>query len=299
MTGSIFTRWEDLRGIRGGNVRHRRAVKEWMKTHPAILYWGDSWFSTPLYPNLARQSAARIDGLRMIVGKPGATTEDLLESRKIDTMAGRIRGNAFDVLCISMGGNDALSKRLEVPFDPWIKGRPARIDADEAFDILAESGAFSRILDRYRQLLNALRRDVLVSNPDFRVVGQSYAPLCRIGVAGDLTIDNIGLLALLKGDVGPWLWGPMRRVLTSIEEGARFSGLMLVKGFRDSVLGPLRAEHADIFSYANLASIGSLADPELWYDEIHPKESGFSACAPVLNDALRAALPAEKRAAIH
>ena len=55
----LVTRWEDWRKLIGPqNSRHRKLVLEQLKTQPALLYWGDSWFSTPLYPNLARQSAA-------------------------------------------------------------------------------------------------------------------------------------------------------------------------------------------------------------------------------------------------
>lgn len=86
MQTNIVTRWEGWRELRGGSPRHRHAVDAWLQTHPAVLYWGDSWFSTPLYPNLARQSAARIDGLCMIVGKPGATAAQLLSARNLSSM---------------------------------------------------------------------------------------------------------------------------------------------------------------------------------------------------------------------
>jgi hypothetical protein len=298
MQTNVVTRWEDWRDLRGGNPRHRRAVDEWLKTHPAVLYWGDSWFSTPLYPNLARQSAARIEGLRMIVGKPGATAAQLLAANQVSSMVERIANNPFDTLCVSAGGNDALADRLATVYAPWMKTNRPRITADQAFAMLVAAKVFVRIADRYRLLLDTLLAKVVKKRKDFRVIGHGYAPLCRIGVSGDLSIGNIGLIAILKDDVGPWLWGPMKRVLTDIAEGARFAQLLLVNGFRDQVLKTLEQEYAGLFSYADLASILPLSDPALWYDEIHPKESGFALCAPVLNDAIRMSLPAAKRAAV-
>jgi hypothetical protein len=50
--------------------------------------------------------------------------------------------------------------------------------------MLVASKVFVRIADRYRLLLDTLQAKVVKKRKDFRVVGQSYAPLCRIGVAG-------------------------------------------------------------------------------------------------------------------
>jgi hypothetical protein len=117
-------------------------------------------------------------------------------------------------------------------------------------------------------------------------------------VAGDLSIDNIGLIAILKDDVGPWLWKPMKRVLSDTDAGAEFARLLLVDGFREQVLEKLADEYAGLFSHADLSAVPGLDDPTLWYDEIHPTEAGFALCAPLLNDVVRSALPAAKRGAV-
>jgi hypothetical protein len=298
MKTSIVTRWEEWRDLRGGDARHRRAVDAWLETHPAILYWGDSWFSTPLYPNLARQSADRIDGLRMIVGKPGALAAELLSARLVSKMMDRIKANPFDALCVSAGGNDALSDRLAAVFSPWMAARRPPLSAQDAFDRIVDSKVFSRLADRYRLLLDSVQDAVVVKRPNFKVIGQTYAPLHRIGVPGNLTVSNIGLIAILKGDVGPWLWGPMKRVLSNIAEGATFSNLLLVDGFRNSVLAVMEREYAGLFSCADIASVAALADPAQWHDEIHPTAEGFALCSPVLNAVIRASLPEAKRAAV-
>jgi hypothetical protein len=298
MNSNVITRWEELRDIGQGPQRHRKAVADWLQSRPAVLYWGDSWFSTPLYPNLARQSAARIGGLRMIVGKPGATAAQLMGARDIDRLCGRIKANPFDLLCVSAGGNDALSDRLKTVFAPWMKGNKARIGPPGAFAILVASKLFERLFDRYDQLLDALRKQVLPARPHFRVVGHGYAPLNRIGASGDLTIDNIGLIAILKDDVGPWLFGPMAKVLSTPVEGKAFADLLLQDGFRDLVLKPLKAKYPGLFSFADFSTVIGLDNPAMWYDEIHPTENGFALCVPELNDAIRSALPAAKRSAV-
>jgi hypothetical protein len=86
---------------------------EFLQTRPALLYWSDSWFSTPLYLNLARQSLLRIDGMAMLMGKPGATASELFTAAHIRNITARVLGSPFDIVCISAGGNDQLSERLE------------------------------------------------------------------------------------------------------------------------------------------------------------------------------------------
>lgn len=293
MNNIVVTRWEDLRGLVDGAKKHRDAVERYLSTHAGVLYYGDSWFSTPLYPNLARQSAAAIDGLRMIVGKPGAQAADLLAPAAVARLADRVRNNPFDVVCISAGGNDVLSDRLKAGFRPWMESSQPHIDAKQAFDRIRDQGFFQRLVDRYDRCLVEFAK-INKGKRWLRVVGHTYAPPQRIGVAGDLTIDNIGLIAILKDDVGPWLYGPMKRVLPDVAEARKFARLLLVDGFRDLVMKPMAQKYQGFFSCADLSSI-DLADDRAWYDEIHPTAAGFARLAPTLNAAIRAAVPAAKR----
>ena len=294
----LVTRWEDWRKLIGPQgSRHRKLVLEQLKTQPALLYWGDSWFSTPLYPNLARQSAARIAGMGMLIGRPGATAEQLFSASDVRRVAERLRHNPFDVLCLSAGGNDALSQRLARVFAAWIASPQAKIGARQAYAELVDRKFFEQLLARYRSVLDALH-PVKKARPAFRVVGHAYAPLLKIGVPGDLSVSNIGLIALLKDDVGPWLWGPMQHVLANQAEAKRFADLLLLDGFRDSVMQPLAQAHPQLFSYADFSAVPAMARAASWYDEIHPTGDGFAALATVFNDTIRAALPPAKRAAV-
>jgi hypothetical protein len=294
----LVTRWEDWRKLIGPQgSRHRRLVLDQLETQPALLYWGDSWFSTPLYPNLARQSAARIAGIGMLIGRPGATAEQLFSASDVRKVAERLRHNPFDVLCLSAGGNDALSQRLARVFAAWIGTPKAKIGAAQAYAELVDRKFFEQLLARYRSVLDALH-PVKQARPAFRVVSHAYAPLLKIGVAGDLSVPNIGLIALIKDDVGPWLWGPMQHVLPNKVEAKRFADLLLLDGFRDSVMQPLAQAHPQLFGYADFSAVPAMARAASWYDEIHPTGEGFDALASVFNDTIREALPAPKRAAV-
>lgn len=292
MHTTVLTRWEHLRSLTTGPKRHRKAVADYLATHPAVLYHGDSWFSTPLYPNLARQSASRVDGVRMIVGKPGAPARELFAAGPAQTFAKRVAALPFDVVCLSAGGNDLLSKRLEQIFSPWMQGGKPKVSAQEAFDHAVAADAFADLRAHYRVMLRAL----VQAAPALKVVGHSYAPLQRdrIGRKGALTIGNIGLIAILKNDVGPWLFGPMRKVLADVDAAHAFAGHLLEDGFRDGVLLQMTREFPGFFSFADLSGAG-LDQPQDWYDEIHPTEAGFAKCADVFNEALVAALPEHKR----
>src|SRR5690606_13062781 len=93
---SWVTRWEQWRRALGPSGSRQRAnVEAFLDRHPAILYWGDSWFSSPLYLILARQSARRINGFGMIKGKPGALADSLLSTREVERMGDRIANNPF------------------------------------------------------------------------------------------------------------------------------------------------------------------------------------------------------------
>jgi len=293
------TRWEVLREMMGtpGSLR-RKAVNAFLASRPCLMYWGDSWFSTPLYLNLARQSMLRTDGMAMLVGKPGATAAGLFTASKIRNYAERLASNPFDALCLSAGGNDELSERLQAIFAPWLATRPpARLTAKEAYARVLDSRTLDRVRDRYTAVLDGLA-PVVRKRKDFRVVGHTYALIERIGQPADLTTGNIGLIAWVKDDVGPWLWPTMKRVLGSRDEARTFSHLLLREGFRDHVLVPLQRSHAGLFSFADFTAVPEAATEAFWNDEIHPTQDGFAILATQFNRQIRSVLPAGKQAAV-
>lgn len=84
------TRWEHLRELMGTPLSaRRRTVNAFLQTRPCLMYWDDSWFSTPLYLNLAKQSMLRVDGIAMVLGKSGATAAGLFTARRVKELSRR------------------------------------------------------------------------------------------------------------------------------------------------------------------------------------------------------------------
>lgn len=286
----IYPHWDAIRDATGTpSSRKRQVWREVLRTRPAIAYWGDSWFSTPLYKNLCWNSFARIDGISLRLGGPGLSAARMLTPAACRDQAQRLKSREFDLLCLSIGGNDGLSRRL-----PAILDGSGRLDAQQAFEKVLAARLFDDIRARYAVALSALSN----VGAAFRVVGHGYAPPLRIGDPGRTSIKNLGLLAPLVGNVGPWLWPAVKATLGSKAEARRFARLLLVDGFRDRVLAPSRRDFPRLFSYADFSTVAGIDEPGFWYDEIHPTEAGFAVLATRFNDAIRAALPAAKRAAV-
>lgn len=296
---SWVTSWEAWRRALGPrSSRQRYNVEKFLETHPAILYWGDSWFSTPLYLNLARQSARRIRGLSMIIGKPGAQAAQLFSAGEVERIGDRVANNPFDLVCLSAGGNDCLSDRLASVFRPWIDhpGQQPKLGAAEAYARFRASKALDRVSAAYVRVLDRLQA-VQSKRPQLRVIGHPYVPIDDVGVPAKLTTSNIGLIAWIKDDVGPWLWDPMKHVVRTKDEAREFARLMLEDGFRDSVLVPLAKAYKGFFGIADFSGVDTSVEG-FWNDEIHPGEQGFDTLATRFNLAVRDALPARKRHAV-
>lgn len=286
----IYPNWDAVRDATGTpSSRKRRVWREVLRTRPAIAYWGDSWFSTPLYKNLCWHSFARIDGISLRLGGPGQTAAKMLTPASCRQQAQRLKSREFDLVCLSIGGNDGLSRRLSAILDG-----SGRLDAQQAFAKVLAARLFDDIRARYAVALSALSG----VGGTFRVVGHGYAPPVRIGAPGRTSIKNLGLLAPLVGNVGPWLWPAVKPTLRSKAEARRFARLLLVQGFRDRVLAPSARDFPRLFSYADFSAVADVGDDAFWYDEIHPTEAGFATLAAHYNAAIRTALPVAKRAAV-
>lgn len=286
----IYSNWEAVKDATGTpNSRKRKVWRDVLKNRPAIAYWGDSWFSTPLYKNLSWNSFARIDGISLRLGGPGLTAAKMLTPANCREQAERLKSREFDLVCLSIGGNDALGARLSALFDD-----APRMDANDAFQRLLDARVFEVLRDRYHLVLAELAR----VGGSFRVVGHGYARLQKIGDPGKTSIKNLGLVAPLVGNVGPWLWPAMKGPLGTKAEARRFADLLLLDGFRDRVLAPSKADFPRLFSYADFSQVAEADDPAFWYDEIHPTEAGFGLLAVGYNAVIRAALPAAKRGAV-
>jgi len=284
----IYRDWDGIREATGNPSSARRKVwRDYLKDRPAIAYWGDSWFTTPLYRNLNWHSFARIDGVSIRLGKPGYLAADMCTRSLTRSYAERLASREFDLLCISIGGNDALDKRLARA----LQGKSG-LSAADAYGEVLNAGILGGILQAYCTLMDSMTELA----PHIPVIGQSYAPLLKIGEKGRTDIMNLGLARPLVGNVGPWLWRPMKAVLKSKAEAKPFADLLLQQGFA-GVLAKVKRRYRK-FSYADFSSVKKAEQPSFWYDEIHPTEDGFSVLAELLNKEIRAALPANKRGSV-
>ena len=296
---SWVTSWEQWRQALGPQgSRQRTNVEAFLDKHPAILYWGDSWFSTPLYLNLARQSARKVNGLSMIIGKPGALAAKLFSEREVQRIGDRIANNPFDIVCLSAGGNDCLSDRLSNVFRAWTAkpGAKAKIGSAEAYKIFQDAQLLDRVRTAYVRVLERLQ-EIQGERPNLRVLGHPYVPIVDIGRPAKLTTANIGVIAWVKEDVGPWLWEPMKPVLKDKNEAREFARMLLEDGFRDSVLEPLVQRYRGLFSIVDFGAAHTTLDG-FWNDEIHPGEAGFELLSKRFNDSVREILPSRKRHAV-
>lgn len=154
------------------------------------------------------------------------------------------------------------------------------------------------IRNRYETVLDRLAQ-TRRHHPELQVVGSTYTRLLRIGKAADLTIDNIGLIALLKGEVGPWLWSAMAPVQRDRDAGRGFASLML-EAFRREMLETLAADarYTALFSFVDFLDQPEAGTDAFWTDEIHPTSVGFAVLRGTLNRHIRDRLPVAKQGAI-
>lgn len=278
---------------------------------PVIFCEGDSWFSTPLAMNLldwivspAPDDAARGAPLLGNGGlffraehsgdhasrNPDDPKRSMFVRDNIDDLIGWYRGFDFDLILLSAGGNDFVDGFLR----RTLRGQTA-LSADAAFRLVLDSGQYRAVREAYALFLQA----AIAARPDVPVLAHSYDYPQLIGRPGALTPGNIGVAALLKKSVGPWI-GPNIQAVVGADPAAtqaeqrRFARL-LIDGFEREVLRPLKHDprFAAVFDYVDLR--GTLTSPSQWFDEMHPTEAGFHALAGKFRAAIIAKLPVAKR----
>ena len=308
MSERLLTRWEELRDLVGlAGSRQRFAIEPWLENRLLVLFWGDSWFSLPMYDNLAVALMQRIDGLGVRDGRPGRTAAQLFAKRSVRKIERYLEAYPFDLAMVSAGGNDALGKSLNTWFRPWLEDSPpARLSPEAAFDRLFDpdrQGSLIRGLkESYRRMLN-MAADIAERRAHFRLIAHSYFPPVSIGKPLSLSVSDLGLAALLVKGTGPWLWEPMRHVLDDRHEDlhqavTRFGRLLILEGFIRRLLEPLEQHYSGLFHWVDFTALEQMADESQWHDEIHPTEHGFRVMARAAAGVIRPLLPDDRRQAI-
>lgn len=240
-----------------------------------ILCLGDSWFQYPLrsYGDLQTGVSSRLAGVAECLDDsyPGRDADE------VPGMAGRWRGIAtdladrldrpFDLVLVSIGGNDVIGKDFAVNLKtlhapspsiawPWSPTIPQVARDHIRFDNLKL--AFDRIDASYR-LLRSLRDDCA---PNATIIGHTYADVTPMNRA----YQFLGMRA------GPWMWQPMLDVGLVAPARQRELSRWLLASFA-GLLGNLAGERPGFFV---LDTRLELEPAGAWDNEIHPNRQGFT-----------------------
>jgi len=273
---------------------------------PVIFCEGDSWFSTPLAMNLLDWivSPAPEDeergvpqfgqgGLFFRVERSGDQAapqrehpgRSMFTQENVDDLLGWFSRFDFDAVLLSAGGNDFV--------DTWLgqalKGQTG-LTPREAFDVIESTGRYDQVRDAYAFFLGAFHR----AKPRVPFLAHTYDYPRLIGTKAEFGLRNLGVAALLKKSIGPWIGPNIRDALgDDIVKGRQFAKLM-IDGFVEQVLDPLKKDprFGGMFDYVDLR--GRLPDDAQWNDEMHPTEAGFHTLAGVFRARLIQKLPARK-----
>ncbi len=254
------------------------------------LYLGDSWFQYPLrrFADLQTRIDTRFRGhvLGLDDSYPGRDADETIG------LIGRWRGFAaelarrkkpFNLICVSMGGNDIIGKDFaqhlfkaptnQPPFNwPWSDTIPDIVQTRISIESLRP--AFNTVASAYRRIFTL--RDELA--PGATVITHTYA---------DVTPSNTPY-TFLGIKAGPWIWEPL--TLAGITDPAvqRVITRWLLLSFSN-----MMTEVAEDTSKAVvLDTREELPDFDGWWDnEIHPLGPGFKLLAeeywfPAVSNAL-------------
>ncbi len=247
---------------RVSEVRPRQAVfAASIKQFPkrlVILTEGDSWFSYPLNANLADYVEMMNDFSILTLEHNGDEARDILGpgSEQLRKLRYYLRNYPVDVLLVSAGGNDLVSRELSRFLDKKVNGHTWQ----SAVKLARLTTVLDDIVAAYSRLLDA--RDAL--RPGCVIVAHSY---CYFRPDGRKATGPFGLLK-----AGPW----MRPVLVA-------------KGIDPDTEGRDVARHLIDELHARLASLAAVRpgfhvvdmraalpnDNAHWADEIHPSGTGF------------------------
>ncbi len=266
-----------------------------LETTPILLCEGDSWFSTPLSMNLLDQlvfatpeeeAAGKVffgkGGLFFRAEKSGDTALNMFTEKKVKKLAKWYKAFDFDLVLLSAGGNDFVAEFLKKLF----KNKPV-MTVQQAIQLVVDSGQYDKVLEAYRVFIEKF----IEVKPHIPIIAHTYDYPVLLGKPANLTLSNIGLIALFKKKVGDWISNHISDSLPDINDQIKFAKL-LIDNFESRVLKPLSIEFSNNFSYVDLRNTLS---EDLWFDEMHPSGSGFHKLAQKLKQPISDKLPLSKR----
>lgn len=257
------------------------------KRIPVLLSEGDSWFSTPLYYNLVDWlEVGSPNGAFLRMEATGDLATRMFSGSNLRKIASRLKAIEFDALLISAGGNDFVDEFLKTTF-----AGIGQMTVTQAFNRVKASGRFDQVRAAFQTLITT----AAAARPGIRILAHSYDYPLRMGVPAQLSIEQIGLIALFKRQAGDWIARHVGHVLSSPDDQRAFAR-KLIDHFHDEVLTPLHQHNPTHFHFVDLR--GLLHSEADWNDEMHPTADAFQRLVQPYRDALRALLPAQKQAAL-
>ncbi len=262
-----------------------REVYRTLKRHPelrsrtpVVFCEGDSWFSTPASMNILdwlvfptpEQEARGVPifgqgGLFFRAEDSGDMATDMFAPKRLKDIMEWYGSVDFDIALISAGGNDLVSKFLKKTFTG--KGR---MTVAQAFQTVVATNRFDEVYKAYERALSSMVK----LRPDTPIVGHSYSYPLKLGVPANLTVANIGLIALMKKNAGPWIGPNVGVALPDIDDQRRFAKLM-IDGFVERVLQPLAADARFRNNFRFLDLRNRVPREDDWFDEMHPTGAMF------------------------
>ena len=204
-------------------------------------------------------------GLFFRAEESGDLATDMFSPKRLRDLMRWYGGHQFDIALLSAGGNDFVGTFLKTTFADRRSMTPG-----QAYDCVVNTGRYEEVYRAYERVL--LRMVAL--HPKTPIFAHSYCHPMKMGVGADLTVANLGVAALMKKNVGPWIRPYVHKTLPDVDNQRLFAR-MLIDGFVDRVLAPLAADirFRRNFRYLDLRDEAQFEQD--WFDEMHPTGATF------------------------
>lgn len=255
--------------------RRIKAFVKKQKKHPnavRILAEGDSWFTHGAGLGRGKSLVEKLNDYATVnivsVANPGAELEALVEGRNRDwrmaTNPDLLKGNDYDLVLFSGGGNDIVGDELETYLKRWREGLKGKE--------LVKQSVLRRKLDEMEEQYRVLRKTVdryVGTNTPIVTHGYDYAHASGEGfslIGGILT-------------VGPWILPSFKRKKIDLQSDQKVILKYLVDAFNQRLKVLSSSGGISDFHYVNLRGKLNVDD---WDDELHPTAGGRDKLAKVL-----------------
>lgn len=248
----------DFLGILNTRSRRIRQHRFWEKINSGfegkkIISEGDSWFQYPLMlTDIIDHLTLKEEYAIYSLGFAGDWLSNILEEREYMHALQKIDA---DVFLISGGGNDLVGgNRIATLLRPYSPKNPDVLPKD----YLNEE--FERIIDNIAFLFNKLFHNLTSKHPDMQIISHGYDYCIPVN--------------------GTWFGAPMEYI--GIPATATFNGeslqRLIVKEIIDRFNERLGNVASEFYQVSYVDCRGTIDDNE-WYDELHPKSSGYQKIA--------------------